>query len=47
MCIMKDKKELNEDSFYSESNISYLESILKDIKEGKAHFSEHELIEVD
>ena len=44
---MKDKKELNEDSYYSESNISYLESILKDIKEGKAHFSEHELIEVD
>ena len=44
---MDDKKEINEDSFYCESNISYLESILKDIEEGNDHFEEHELIEVD
>ncbi len=42
---MKDNKEINEDSFYCESNISYLESILKDIEEGKACFSENELID--
>jgi DNA-damage-inducible protein J len=39
--------ELAVDPFYSETNIRYLESIAKDIKEGKAHFVEHELIEVD
>lgn len=39
--------ELNADPFYSENNIRYLEGIMKDIREGKAHFSEHELIEVD
>ena len=33
------------DPFYSESNIRYLEKIVKDIKDGKAHFAEHELIE--
>ena len=33
------------DKFYSEDNIRYLENIIKDIKEGKAHFTEHELIE--
>ena len=42
---MKDNKEINEDSFYCENNISYLENIPKDIEEGKAHFSEHGLIE--
>ena len=46
-CIMDDKKEINEDNFYCESNISYLESIIKDIEEGNDHFEEHELIEVD
>ena len=35
------------DRFYSESNIRYLEGIMQDIKNGKAHFEEHELIEVD
>lgn len=45
MCIMKNNKEINEDSIYCESNISYLENIPKDIEEGKAHFSEHGLIE--
>lgn len=37
--------ELSADPFYSDSNIRYLEGIVKDIKEGKAHFEEHELIE--
>jgi DNA-damage-inducible protein J len=35
------------DPFYSESNIKYLEGIVDDINSGKAHFTEHELIEVD
>lgn len=39
--------ELTADPFYSESNIRYLESVMKDVKEGKAHFSEHELAEVE
>ena len=38
---------LNPDPFYSESNIRYLENIAREIKEGKAHFEEHELIELD
>ena len=37
--------EVSADPFYSESNIRYLESIARDIREGKAHFTEHELIE--
>ena len=39
--------EINADPFYSESNIRHLESIVRDIKSGKAHFTEHELIEVE
>jgi len=39
--------EVKVDPFYSESNIKYLEKIVSDIKEGKAKFEEHELIEVD
>ncbi len=39
--------EVSVDPFYAESNIRYLESIARDIKEGKAHFAEHDLIEVD
>lgn len=39
--------ELSVDPFYSESNIKYLEEIVNDIKSGKAHFAEHDLIEVD
>ena len=39
--------EVSVDPFYSASNISYLEGIVNDIKEGKANFTEHELIEVD
>ena len=33
--------------FYSDSNIRYLENIVRDIKDGKAHFAEHDLIEED
>ena len=39
--------EVSIDPFYTESNMKYLEKKAKDIKEGKAHFSEHQLIEVD
>lgn len=39
--------ELTADPFYSESNIRYLESIMRDVKDGKAHFAEHELTEVE
>lgn len=39
--------ELSADPFYSESNMRYLENIMQDIKDGKAHFAEHELIEVE
>lgn len=39
--------EIKTDPFYSESNIKYLEKIISDIKEGKARFEEHELIEDD
>ena len=37
--------EVSADPFYSESNIRYLEGIANDIKTGKAHFEEHELLE--
>lgn len=39
--------ELNADPFYSESNMRHLEQIMSDVKGGKAHFTEHELIEED
>lgn len=39
--------EVSADPFYSDSNIRYLEGIVKDIKEGKANFAEHELIEAE
>lgn len=39
--------EINADPFYSESNMSYLEGIIQDIRKGKARFAEHDLIEVD
>lgn len=38
--------EVSADPFYSESNIRYLEGIMQDIKEGRAHFAEHDLIDV-
>ena len=37
--------EIKVDPFYSESNIKHLEKIIADIKEGKAKFEEHKLIE--
>ena len=39
--------EVSVDPFYSENNIRYLENIVRDIKNGKANFAEHDLIEVD
>lgn len=39
--------EVSVDPFYSDSNIRYLEGIARDIKEGKAHFAQHDLIEAD
>lgn len=39
--------EVSADPFYSESNIRYLENIMQDVEDGKAHFAEHDLIEVD
>ena len=39
--------EVSADPFYSESNIRYLENVMRDVKDGKAHFAEHDLIEVD
>ena len=39
--------EVSVDPFYSDSSIRYLENIVSDIKDGKAHFAEHDLIEVD
>ncbi len=37
--------EVSADPFFSEGNIHYLEQIDSDIKNGRAHFGEHELIE--
>lgn len=39
--------ELTAEPFYSDSNMRYLENIMRDVKEGKAKFTEHELIEVE
>jgi len=38
--------EIIEDPYYSDSNIKYLKKLMNDVKTGKAHFAEHELIEV-
>ena len=37
--------EIKTDPFYSESNIKYLEKVVEEIKEGKANFEEHELVD--
>lgn len=37
--------EVSVDPFYSDSNIRYLENIMNDIENDKAHFAEHDLIE--
>ena len=39
--------EITADPFYSKDNIDYLENVMSDVKEGRAHFSEHNLIEAD
>jgi DNA-damage-inducible protein J len=39
--------EVSADPFYSESNLRYLSQVLHDIDTGKAHFAEHDLIEVE
>lgn len=39
--------DVSVDPFYSEQNMHYLEKIARDVADGKAHFAEHELLEVD
>ncbi len=39
--------EVSADPFYSESNLRHLETIIEDVKSGRAHFAEHQLIEAD
>lgn len=39
--------EVSVDPFYSDSNIRYLERKKREIDEGRAHFAEHDLIEVE
>ena len=39
--------ELSVDPFYSESNLRHLENIMRDVKDGTAHFAERGLIEAD
>ena len=39
--------DVSVDPFYSESNMRYLEQIAREVAEGRAHFAEHELVEVD
>ena len=39
--------EITADPFYSKDNIDYLEKVMSDVREGRAHFSEHDLIEAD
>ncbi len=35
------------DPFYCESNMRYLQKLFKDAKDGKVHFSQHDMIETD
>lgn len=39
--------DISVDPFYSQSNVRYLENIMRNIQSGNAHFAEHDLIEVD
>ena len=39
--------EVSVDPFYSDSNIRYLERKKREIDEGRTHFAEHDLIEMD
>lgn len=46
--VTKEKKisfEITADSFYSESNMKYLEKVIADIESGKVKLVEHDLIE--
>ena len=43
--IDKNKEKEEEEIFYSESNMKYLEKIITDIESGKAKLVEHDLIE--
>ena len=36
---------ISADPFYSETNMRYLESVIRDVESGKAHFARHDLIE--
>ena len=35
--------DVSADRFYSESNMRYLNGIVNDVREGRAHFTEHAL----
>lgn len=37
--------EITADPFYNEKNLTYLEQVISNIENGKAHLVEHELIE--
>ena len=37
--------EVAADPFYSESNMRYLDRVIREVESGHAHFSRHELIE--
>ena len=39
--------EVSVDPYYSDCNIRHLEGMLQKVKNGDAHFAEHDLIEVD
>lgn len=39
--------EVSANPSYPETNMRFFEGILRDIKDGKVHFAEHELIEAD
>lgn len=39
--------EVNADPFYSETNMRYLESVIRDIEAGKANLVAHDLIEAE
>ncbi len=42
---LQSQSKIVDDPFYLESNMRYLKNIMQEIKEGKAHFVEHDLIE--
>ncbi len=42
---LNNEREIVNDLFNSKKNTEYLEGIVKDIKSGKAHFEEHDLLE--